>query len=113
MEVKFKTRSNNIKYYQLLKEIAELYESKDSDYSYDVPLSNFRRCEVIGIKPWEGVLVRMMDKWSRIVNLVRKKRMGINPAVKEDKLRSELLDNAVYSLIAVIFLDEDAEVNTV
>jgi len=85
----------------VLDEIKALHDSKNHDYAADTdPLSNLRRSEAFGIPAWKGVLVRLTDKWSRIEQLAA----GKSP--KHESLRDSLIDNAVYSLLAVILLDE-------
>jgi hypothetical protein len=85
----------------LIEEIKALHESKNHDYAEDAdPLSNLRRAEAFGIPAWKGVLVRLTDKWSRIEQLAS----GKEP--KHESLRDSLIDNAVYSLLAVLLLDE-------
>jgi hypothetical protein len=89
---------------QLIEEIKALHESKNHDYASDVdPLSNFRRAEKLGVTPLQGILVRMSDKWSRIEQLVS----GKTP--KNESLRDTLMDNAIYSLLGIIILDESNE----
>lgn len=84
-----------------MKDIQSLHDSKNSDYAHDAdPLSNLRRCEAFGVPAWKGTLVRLTDKWSRIEQLAN----GKSP--KHESLRDSLVDNAVYSLLAVILLDE-------
>lgn len=86
---------------KVIAEIQQLHDAKNSDYAVDGdPLSNFRRCEALGVPAFKGVLVRMTDKWSRIEQLAN----GKTP--KNESLRDSLIDNAVYSLLAVILLDE-------
>jgi hypothetical protein len=85
----------------LIDEIKALHESKNSDYAADAdPLSNLRRCEEFGVPAFTGVLVRLTDKWSRIAQLAG----GKTP--KHESLRDSLIDNAVYSLLAVLLLDQ-------
>jgi hypothetical protein len=85
----------------LLSEIATLHDSKNHDYAQDAdPLSNLRRAQALGIDPWKGVLVRLTDKWSRIEQLTAGK------TAKHESLRDSLIDNAVYSLLAILLLDE-------
>jgi hypothetical protein len=85
----------------LIEEIKALHESKNHDYAEDAdPLSNLRRSERMGVPALKGVLVRLTDKWSRIEQLVG----GKTP--KNESLRDSLIDNAVYSLLAVLLLDE-------
>jgi hypothetical protein len=85
----------------LIDEIRALHESKNHDYTPDSdPLANLRRARQFGIDPFLGVLVRLSDKWSRIEQLTS----GKTP--KHESLRDSLIDNAVYSLLAVLLLDE-------
>lgn len=91
----------NPKFHALLEEISKLHDSKNSDYAQDAdPLSNLRRSEAFGIPAYKGVIVRLTDKWSRIEQLAG----GKTP--KHESLRDSLIDNAVYSLLCVILLDE-------
>lgn len=92
----------NPKFHALVAEIVELHEKKNHDYSPDVdPLGNFRRSQAFGVDPVRGILVRLSDKWSRIEQLTS----GKTP--KNESLRDSLIDNAVYSLLAVLLLDEE------
>jgi len=90
------------RFFELLKEMKRLYSLKDRDYSGEVPLSNFRESEKLGIPAWKGVLIRMGDKWRRIINLANKDQED-----REEKLRDTLLDLAVYSLICIILKEEN------
>lgn len=92
----------NPKFHALLEELGALHESKNHDYANDDPLSNLRRCQALGIDPLMGVLVRLTDKQSRIEELVK----GKTP--KHESLRDSLIDQAAYSLLAIILLDEKA-----
>jgi hypothetical protein len=94
-------RHGDPRFYALLDEIAELHSKKNHDYAKtDEPLSNFNRARALGVEPLTGVLVRMTDKWSRIEELSKGK------VAKNESLRDSLIDNAVYSLIAVLLLEE-------
>jgi len=79
--------------------MADLHSRKNSDYagSQD-PLSNFRRAEQFGIPAWKGALVRMSDKWSRIVTLATKEQAE----VRDESFEDTLIDLAVYSLLTII-----------
>lgn len=91
----------NPAFIQLIDEIKRLHESKNHDYAEDGdPMSNLRECEEMGIPAWKGVLVRLTDKWSRI------KRLSNGREPKHESLRDSLIDNAVYSLLAICLLDE-------
>lgn len=88
----------------LVAEILELHEKKNADYaSDDDPLSNFRRAQKLGVNPFTGILVRMSDKWGRLEELAR----GKSP--QNESMRDTLIDLSVYSLLAVILLDEAAK----
>lgn len=85
----------------LLDEIRALHDAKNADYAADSdPLSNFRRSEAFGVPAFKGVLVRLSDKWSRIEQLTSGK------VPKNESLRDSLIDAAVYSLIAILLLEE-------
>lgn len=86
---------------RLIEEVLALHNDKNHDYAEDAdPMSNFRRAERFGVEAWRGILIRMSDKWSRIEQLTS----GKTP--KNESLRDSLIDNAVYSLLAVLLLDE-------
>jgi hypothetical protein len=89
---------------RLLDEIRRLHDDKSHDYSEDCdPLSNLKRSERFGVQPFHGVLVRLSDKWARIEQLAG----GKSP--KHESLRDSLIDSAVYALLAVVLLDEQAK----
>ena len=93
----------NERFHALVRELVALHDAKNHDYATDAdPLANFRRAAAVGVEPWRGVLCRMTDKWSRIEQLSQGK------APKNESLRDSLIDNAVYSLLAVLLL-EDAD----
>ncbi len=91
------------KFYELLSEMAELHSNKNHDYTDGSdPFLNFRLCEQLSIPAWKGVLVRLGDKFSRITNFAKRE----NLKVPSESFRDTLLDNAVYSLIALILFEE-------
>jgi hypothetical protein len=95
-------RHGDPRFYQLLEEIAELHSRKNHDYSKPTePLSNFRKCEAFGVSAFKGVLVRLSDKWSRIEQLSGGKQ------AQNESLRDSLIDSAVYSLLAVLLLEDE------
>lgn len=99
--VKVPARHGDPRFYKLLEELAELHSRKNHDYAVQTdPLSNFRMCEQIGLPAWKGVVVRLMDKWARITHITG----GKQP--KNESLRDSLIDNAVYSLLAILLLEE-------
>lgn len=96
-------RHGDPRFYALLEEIATLHSRKNHDYAKsDEPLSNFNRSRALGVEPWRGVLIRMSDKWSRIEQLSGGK------VAKNESLRDSLIDLAVYALIDVLLLEDEA-----
>lgn len=97
-------RHGDPRFYALLEEIAELHSRKNHDYAKTTePLSNFNRAKDLGVEPWRGVLIRMSDKWSRIEQLAGGK------IAKNESLRDSLVDLAVYALIDVLLLEDEAK----
>ena len=90
------------RFYALLNEIAELHSRKSYDYApEDDPLANFKRSEKLGVPAWKSCLIRMGDKQGRIEQLAN----GKDP--QNESLRDSLIDNAVYSLLAVLLLEDE------
>lgn len=90
---------------KLSEEELTLTEKKNSDYagSSDAFL-NFNLVESITsgkITAEMGMLVRLSDKFQRIANLLFRDAM-----VTDEKLEDTLMDNAVYSKILLIYLQE-------
>ncbi len=76
------------KFKALQREEFELFKRKNKDYG-----DNFREDGMV------GVVIRIKDKLSRFINLVRKSGES---AVKEESLRDTLFDNGIYSKLAII-----------
>ena len=92
------------KFYDLLEQMAKMHNRKNHDYARDDdPLSNLRACRSLGIQPFVGVMVRLQDKWDRIISFITKDELK----VKGESIKDTLMDNAVYSLLAIILLEED------
>src|SRR3990167_1271160 len=90
------------RFLSLLDEIMVLHEAKNHDYAADDdPLSNFRESERLGVPVFHGIMVRLGDKWSRACQLTKAGKTARN-----ESLRDTLIDQAVYSLISVLVLDE-------
>ena len=72
-------------------------ESKRYDYSGDEdPYRNFRFSAGVGVEPWRGALVRMLDKVSRIVRFAE---LGGDMRVKEESLVDTVVDLINYACI--------------
>lgn len=91
----------------LREKAVELHIGKNAGYAgLDQPdaWANFRMSEAFGVSPFDGVLVRMSDKYIRTVNL---RRDPANEQVGES-LMDTLFDLAAYALIAICLLEESA-----
>jgi hypothetical protein len=91
----------------LMVEMVDLHIRKAAGYSgldTNDTWTNFRRAERLGIPAWQGVLVRKLDKTSRVENMVRDRRN--NQLGPSEGLRQELIDDASYDLICISILDE-------
>ncbi len=90
-------------FYKLLGQMADLHSRKNHDYAgTSDPLKNLRACERLDLKPFLGVLVRLQDKWSRLEEFVKSGQL----MVKNESVIDTLMDNAVYSLLAIILYQE-------
>ena len=84
--------------------LKKLHEAKDADYAGGEPLSNFKRCEQFGIPAWKGCLIRLSDKYARMVSLVGNDGRHEVPG---EGLDDTLRDLAVYSVITLALLSEN------
>ena len=85
-------------FYELLDEIAETHSNKSHDYGgKGSPLANL---EIFG---WRGVIVRLGDKFCRLKNFYNQGEFK----VKDENLIDTLMDNAIYSLLAIILYKEE------
>ena len=86
----------------LLDEVWHMHRSKSADYGEDAdPLANIRQsAAAVGVEPWRGCLLRMMDKVQRLKTYCAK------GTLENEGVRDTLLDLASYCLIGVILHDE-------
>jgi hypothetical protein len=97
-----KQRPGSLPFLELLEELRQLHLSKSQDYgSESDPLANIRQgAEFVGIEPWRACLVRVADKVQRLKTYCRTGRLV------HEGVRDTLLDNAAYSLLAIVLFDE-------
>jgi hypothetical protein len=95
-------RPGSLPFLELLEEVRQLHLSKSQDYgSESDPLANIRQgAEFVGIEPWRACLVRVADKVQRLKTYCRTGRLV------HEGVRDTLLDNAAYSLLAIVLFDE-------
>jgi len=91
------------RFYAILSQMEELHSRKNHDYAgASDPLKNLRACERLNIEPFMGVMIRLQDKWSRLEEFVKSGKL----IVKSESVVDTLLDNAVYSILAIILYEE-------
>lgn len=91
------------RFYEILGDMGELHSRKNHDYAgTSDPLKNLRACTRIDLKPFMGVMVRLQDKWSRLEEFVKSGKL----MVKGESVKDTLMDNAVYSILAIILYEE-------
>jgi hypothetical protein len=108
LDVDQKKKHGHPRFYELLESLADLHSAKNHDYAGDDPLSNFRMCEEMGLPAWKGVVVRLTDKWARLLNFTKKEEL----LVKDESFIDTLRDNAIYSLLCIILFEEKNQNDT-
>jgi hypothetical protein len=90
------------RFHEVLKELGELHDRKQTDYGRaGDPFANVRGTTEWGIPAWVGAMVRGTDKVKRLQQYARTGTLA-NEGV-EDSFR----DLAVYSIIALCLWEED------
>jgi len=80
---------------QTFEQCLQIAKRKTQDYATQQdPFKNFRNSKVVGVKPSRGILVRILDKISRISNLIDK-----NAAVKDESIEDTINDAINYLAI--------------
>lgn len=86
---------------QSFKDCLDLIRKKNQDYAgVGDPFANFRNSEMAGVSIERGILVRVMDKISRISNLLER-----DAAVIDESLEDTLLDLINYTAILKAYLE--------
>ena len=102
-------RRNNMnnhgtRYGEIINEIKELHDKKNADYAGEEDsLANLRMCETMGISAFVGVVIRLCDKFSRLMRFCKTRELQ----VKDESIKDTLKDIVNYALFAIIFLEEE------
>mgnify|MGYP000426795300 CR=1 FL=1 len=76
-----------------------LHDAKNHDYATaENPYKNLEGVERIGIEAWRGIVIRLMDKFSRLEEFCVKSEL----AIKSEGIEDTFKDIAVYSTLAMI-----------
>lgn len=98
-ESKGKKYYGSPEFYKIIDELKELHSKKSKDYnSENDPMSNFKICEKAGIPAWKGIVVRLSDKFSRLLSFCKREEFEVNDESVEDTLR----DLANYSILCMV-----------
>lgn len=91
---------------KFLIETIEIMSKKNRDYTGNDEdnFATFRRYKMVGITPEQGIMARMVDKLSRIANILNGKSPG---AVNDEVVRDTLRDMIAYSAILAAYIDEE------
>lgn len=95
-------------YLKLLDDQRELHVHKSAGYSgkdNPDPWANFRRCEDFGVPAYMGCLIRLSDKYQRVISLLK---CAENDQVNES-LRDTLMDLSAYAMITICLYEEYCE----
>jgi len=81
----------------------EIIKKKNADYAEESdPFKNFRSASVAGVGVGRAIIVRVLDKLSRIQNLLDKEAM-----VKDASIEDTILDAINYLAILKAYLDNE------
>lgn len=111
-EIKIVVGDREITYYgdprilDFIMETIEVMSKKNRDYTAidEDNFATFRRYEIAGITAEQGIMARMIDKLSRISNLINGRSPG---AVVDESVRDTLRDMVAYSAILAVLVEED------
>jgi hypothetical protein len=94
------------RYGEIINEIKDLHDKKNADYAgQEDSLANLRMCEKMGVSAFVGVVIRLCDKFSRLMRFCKTKELQ----VKDESIKDTLKDIVNYALFAIIFLEEEEQ----
>ena len=80
--------------FQYLERDAEVMLAKATDYADEDSYRNLRECEEMGVPAWQGVAIRLCDKFRRLKNFVKRGEY----AVKDESFYDTIGDARNYLL---------------
>ena len=99
------THPTSQKFYDLCDRLKAMHRAKSTDYGCPTgkdPLANIRNgAKFVGIKDWQGAMVRLSDKVTRLATFNATGSLG------HEGVEDTLLDLASYSLLALLLYQED------
>lgn len=102
------TQAGHPRFRELLDEAWKLHQFKARKYGSDAdPLANLHGHTAMGYASYDACLIELANIHTRIVNLVRAMKRGQDAsAIDDEPLRNALMDNAAFSYLALILLEE-------
>ena len=98
--------SRNVEFDDALDELKMLHDAKNHDYATEKnPYKNLEGVSRIGIEPWRGIVIRLMDKFERVEQYCTNGELAIKSEGMEDTFK----DIAVYSTLAMILFRKEQE----
>ena len=96
-------------FFNIIEKMKEIHSSKSHDYAGkgQDPFANLKLSDKMGISWWQGCLVRMGDKFSRLCAFSRQGECQ----VKDESIEDTLIDLANYAIICLILFREGKNVN--
>ncbi len=90
-------------YDEIVKRCKDLTMRKNKDYGKeDDPLWNLRMCENGGIDAWKGVIIRLSDKFCRVLGFMKSEEF----TVKDEGIMDTLQDIVNYSVFCIFLYEE-------
>ena len=100
--------ARNREFDDALDELKMLHDAKNHDYATEEnPYKNLEGVTRIGIEPWRGIVIRLMDKFERVEQFCRSGQF----AIKSESLEDTLMDIANYSILALILYRREQELD--
>jgi hypothetical protein len=96
--------ARNKEFDDALDELKMLHDAKNHDYATaENPYKNLEKVLSIGIEPWRGIVIRLMDKFSRLEEYCVKGEL----AIKSEGIEDTFKDIANYSILAMILFRKE------
>ena len=96
--------ARNKEFDDVLDELKMLHDAKNHDYATaENPYKNLEKVLSIGIEPWRGIVIRLMDKFSRLEEYCVKGEL----AIKSEGIEDTFKDIANYSILAMILFRKE------
>ena len=98
--------ARNREFDDALDELKMLHDAKNHDYATaENPYKNLEGVSRIGIEPWRGIVIRLMDKFERVEQYCTNGEL----AIKSEGIEDTFKDIAVYSTLAMILFRKEQE----